>query len=550
MKPTYYADFETSTIGDATRVWLSGWIDEDDNYMWWNDIDGFMHSFTCACDVYFHNLKYDGSYILNYLLSNGFSWVSDKPKNNKEFSTCIDDMGTFYSIEVKYRKFKVTFKDSYKLLPFSEEVIAISFGLDTLKGSIDYTKPRPFGYEPTYEELAYHKNDIIIMKKGLWYFFSQQLTKMTIASNAFNYFKASLGSLYKAYFPVFDVELDNEFRKYYKGGFVYCVEDYKDKILSDISCYDVNSLYPYVMYTFEYPIGNPKKFAGKYKGSKTCVLHHIKSCFVLKEGYLPTIQLKNTRGFIPTEYLKHSDGLELDLYLPQKDLELFLEHYDIITLEYVDGWEFKSVKGLFQQYIDHWIQVKKDNEGGLRQLAKLMLNSLYGKFATKAIRKSKKPYLDEDGVLRFITLPPEVNEPIYTPISVFVTSYARYYTITNAQMFYKEKQLVYCDTDSIHCIGENIHDLQVDDKELGKWKKEYVFDKARYLHAKCYYGEKINDYGKLDKKIKVAGLPKSKELKDAININNFTYNFSYGKVLKSKQVKGGVALVEKEFTIK
>ena len=28
--------------------------------------------------IYFHNLKFDGSFILNYLLSNGYTWVKEK----------------------------------------------------------------------------------------------------------------------------------------------------------------------------------------------------------------------------------------------------------------------------------------------------------------------------------------------------------------------------------------------------------------------------------------------------------------------------------------
>lgn len=61
------------------------------------------------------------------------------------------------------------------------------------------------------------------------------------------------------------------------------------------------------------------------------------------------------------------------------------------------GWKFKSVKGLFTNYIDKWITKKieatKEHNLGQRTLAKLMLNSLYGKFATSLEVQSKVPIL-------------------------------------------------------------------------------------------------------------------------------------------------------------
>ena len=51
----------------------------------------------------------------------------------------------------------------------------------------------------------------------------------------------------------------------------------------------------------------------------------------------------------------------------------------------------------FKEYIDKWISRKNnatiEKNYGQRTLAKLMLNSLYGKFATKLETKSKFPYL-------------------------------------------------------------------------------------------------------------------------------------------------------------
>lgn len=479
------------------------------------------------------------------MLKNDWRWC-EKATETRTFSTLIDEFGVYYSITIKFRKYTLKIYDSFKLLPMSEEKIAKSFKLNTIKGKIDYDKWRDETYKATDEEIAYIKNDCYIMREGLKFFFNENLTKITIASNALNSFKQGLSFDFRKVFPVLSTELDDEIRRYYKGGFCYAVKSLTNKIVHDITVYDVNSLYPYVMYVNDYPCGIPIYFKGKYKGKSKMTLHHIKSCFILKEGYLPTVQIKNSTNFVETEYLIDSDGIEADLYLPYYDLQLFLEHYNIITITYIDGYEFKTISNLFTSYIDFWIKVKQENTGGLRELAKLMLNALYGKFATRTKRISKRPYIEDD-VLHYEKLPVEITEPIYTAVSVFVTSYARYHTITTAQKFHSQGRLLYCDTDSIHIMGKFTNCIKVDDKELGAWKKEEVFYEAKYLHAKCYYGY---DRENKEKYIKVAGLPKSKEIKQIINITNFERGFSYGNCLKSKQINGGTALCQRPFQIR
>lgn len=74
-----------------------------------------------------------------------------------------------------------------------------------------------------------------------------------------------------------------------------------------------------------------------------------------------------------------------------------MDHYEVEDLTYIAGWKFRSRKGLFDEYIDKWIEVKNNatisGNIGQRTMAKLMLNSLYGKFATKLKVQSKIPYL-------------------------------------------------------------------------------------------------------------------------------------------------------------
>lgn len=154
------------------------------------------------------------------------------------------------------------------------------------------------------------------------------------------------------------------------------------------------------MYEKELPFGEPIFFNGKYKEDKVYPLYiqMITCSFELKKNKIPTIQIKNNRSFFRSnEYLENSQNEIVCLTLTNIDLKLFFEQYNVYDLKYECGWKFKSITGIFKKYIDKWISVKNkatiEGNKGQRTLAKLMLNSLYGKFATSMDAQSKIPYM-------------------------------------------------------------------------------------------------------------------------------------------------------------
>ena len=106
--------------------------------------------------------------------------------------------------------------------------------------------------------------------------------------------------------------------------------------------------------------------------------------------------------FASTEYICEYDNIlePLELYLTSVDLKLFLDMYDIYYIEYVDGYMFEGAYGMFNDYIDYWnnqkIEAGKEKNASKRTIAKLMLNSCYGKFASAVKSTSKVPYLKDD----------------------------------------------------------------------------------------------------------------------------------------------------------
>lgn len=572
----FSCDFEATTDINDCRVWAYGWMEIGNrkNYDIGNNLDDFM--MWCEKtqgDLYFHNLKYDGSFIIWWLLNNGFRYDEDGGAGT--FKTVISRMNEWYMIDICYgykgkKKLHTVMYDSYKKLPFKVKDIAKSFKLDIRKGEIDYKKYRPPGHEITEEEKAYILNDIEIMAIALEIQFEQGLKKMTIGSDSLNGYKSIISSKrFKNLFPIVNLSLNKELRKAYRGGFTWLNERFEEKEIGEGIVMDVNSQYPAQMYTKPLPYGLPIPFEGQYEKDENYPLYiqHIRCEFEIKEKKIPTIQLKKNIYFRGNEYLKNSKNEIVDLYVTNIDLELILEHYNLYNVTYVQGWKFKAATGLFNEYINKWMYVKTHETGAKRLLAKLMLNSLYGKFPTNPDVTGRIPYLKDNGVLGFKTGEETFRDPIYTPMGVFITSWARYNTITTAQKCYD--RIIYCDTDSIHLVGteipESIKDI-VDDDKLGYWAHEGTFKRAKYVRQKTYiqelYAKEIEKDGEkiivpcppeeattVKKKVVCAGMQDA--VKEMVTFDDFKKGFTVeNKRLIPKQVKGGVVLVEGPFSIK
>jgi hypothetical protein len=548
----YVADFETTTNENDCHVWAYGTceVGNIDNTTIGQTIDDFMK--WCSTEnkiVYFHNLKFDGEFIIHWLFNNGFKY--SKEKQEKTFSCVVSSMGQFYIIEVIFKtgnkkQEKVIFYDSLKKLPFPVRKIAEDFNLPIQKLEIDYNEERNDDHILTEQEIEYVLHDVKIVAMALQIQIEQNLTKITNGSDALNDFKRTISKKqFEINFPILDIQTDKDIRQAYRGGFTYVNPKFQNKDIKNGIVFDVNSLYPSVMYDKPLPYGLPLFFNGQYEHDEMYPLfiQNFTCEFKVKKDYIPTIQLKNNLSYIPNEYITESKE-QVNLVLTSVDLELFFEHYDVWNIEYINGWKFKQCVGIFKPYIDKWGKVKKENKGAIRQLAKLMLNSLYGKFGTNPDVTGKIPYLDDENVVKWKLGEKEMRDPIYIPMGVFITAWARHKTISTAQLCFD--RFIYADTDSLHLVGTDIPkaiEHIIDDKELGYWAHESTFTRARFIRQKTYIEEIA---GKID--VKCAGMPDT--IKSRVTWDNFHKGFKSGGKLLPKRVKGGIILKDTEFTLK
>lgn len=548
----FVGDFETTVYKGQTHteVWAGAVVElyTEDVHIFHSieDTYEYLLSLNTNVCIYFHNLKFDGAFWLNYLMLNRgykqacisdpndinkFAWIDRQGMQNKTFSYSISDMGQWYRITIKDKGHIIEIRDSLKLLPFSVKKIGKSFGTKHKKLDMEYKGFRYAGCEITDEEKKYIANDVLVVKEALEIMFTEGHKKLTIGSCCLNEYKHSLPKgYYKMMYPdVYEIPIDSKYgsatagdyiRLSYRGGWCYVAEGKERKIYNEGVTADVNSLYPSMMSSESgnrYPIGDPTFWSGDYIPDEALDPHHyyfirVRTKFYLKDGYLPFIQIKNTLNYKSTEMLKTSDvynditneycpyyidlngeikEAEVTLTMTMTDWELFKEHYRLVDCEILDGCWFETGIGIFDEYIEKYKKIKLTSKGAQRELAKLFLNNLYGKMASNKNSSFKVAYLKEDGSVGFYTVVAYEKQAGYIPVGSAITSYARNFTIRTAQKNYygaDKRGFIYADTDSIHCDlkPEELVDVPVHPTAFCHWKLESLWDEGWFVRQKTY----------------------------------------------------------------
>ena len=209
------ADFETCMTEDQTdvRVWAWGLSDiYTESFEHGTTIDGFLDRILgdkLIYDIGFHNLKFDGNFILPALYKRGYKYIHNRIFMNtwKEggdltgcFTHSISESGAFYNIVVvKPRKASSNTPafcylwDTLKLFPNTLKEVGEQYNSKHFKLDEDadfYEGIRPVGHELTERELLYLKEDCLTLGEAL----RGQIDLYgkiyrTRASKAFSFFK-------------------------------------------------------------------------------------------------------------------------------------------------------------------------------------------------------------------------------------------------------------------------------------------------------------------------------------------------------------------------
>lgn len=616
--PYYVVDFETTTTV-PTKVWA--WKCVSVTHKRKKPERGTdIESFFKFCEsiskqrptIYFHNAKFDVSFLLYYIMKNNLlQWYDTREEcTDMSFTGVYDGSSNLYGFDMYWEKDKrvndrkingriVHIKDSLKIFNLSIEELAKTFGMSVNKSKIDYHR-HDTDCEVTDEEWAYIDNDVQILKIAISELLNQGLHGNTLSLIAVHDFvanyKAVTGRKHMGLYPRLDENVDKGLRKAYRSGYNYINPNYAGVDVIDGIVLDNNSMYSHILCDRPLPCYYPEHYKGKYVNDEKYPLYiqNVKVKCKLKPNHIPAIQLQfsdvsnNVIYLINTKYVKGTTDEHISLSLTNMDLELLFAHYDIEHIEYVDGYKFLTpVRNPFKSWVDKCIakKIEAEQEGnkGKRWFWKSLPNALVGKFATKKDRVNNRPVYNEE--LDKIEYKPIADDDIdideetgevlsapkrdvhtsgftrqgfsggsnykYLPLSIFVNSWGRYEIITLAQKIHEESiaqtgvsRYVYSDTDSIHMVGKDIPEyIDIHPTDLGKWKVENSYCRAKYLGCKKY----ILDLGDNKLKVVCAGMPK--RIQPQVTYDNFSYGQRYTGNLKPVDVTGGQVLVECDYTI-
>lgn len=643
----FTGDFETTVYKGQvhTEVWASASVElfTEDVKIFHSIDEQFNYFLSLNQNViaYYHNLKFDGGFWLPFLMIKlglkqayeqldankpfDVKWLNEKDMPNNSFKYSVSDRGQWYTIIIRINGHFIEIRDSLKLLPFSVKKIGESFRTKHKKLDMDYKGFRYAGCNITEEEKKYIANDVLVVKEALEIMFNDGHSDLTIGSCCLKEYKKTQGKEdYEMFFPnIYETEIDKNIydydnageyvRRSYRGGWCYLVDGKEGKIYHNGCTFDVNSLYPSMMSSESgnrFPVGQPHFWNGNIipdiaLGENKYYFIRIKTRFYIKKDMLPFIQIKSSNLYRGTECLKTTDvkipgtenyspfyiGLNgevkdtrVTLTLTITDFQLLKEHYELVDFEILDGCWFYSEIGLFDEYINKYKKIKLESEGAVKELAKLFLNNLYGKFSSNTDSSFKVAYAKDDGSIAFMSVSEHDKKPGFIPVGSAITSYARNFTIRAAQKNYHgidKPGFVYADTDSIHCDvePEKIVGLNIHDKNFCCWKPESNWDIAIFTRQKTYIEHVTHENLKPVTpyyNIKCAGMPKKcktlfelsmqgfeptedneeyteeeKEfLKDKRKLEDFNIGLSVPGKLRPKRISGGILLVETPYKMR
>ena len=367
--------------------------------------------------------------------------------------------GSIAEFRIKYKGNRYIFRDSFLILPSSLKSLTYDFDVEHKKLELDYKigiKDKRFA--------DYFKNDVLGLYEVLK---ASDLTKhLTIASNSFSIFK---NVYYHNKMEQNNINIENLFRQGYKGGRVEIFKMYGEKL----NYYDINSLYPSVMRDFQYPSPIKDNFKKIYK-LNTDKLGYFRIIVEIDNLNVPVLHYNNNGKMI------YPIGkIEGFFYSP----EIFKAIEMGYRIKVLYGYEFIKTEYIFRDFVEHFYKIKSESVGAKQSIAKLLLNSLYGKFGQRR-EKEANSFINDGTVSNLNYISKKYfdthSEFIHPEIAGLVTANAR---VRLYDLFQKAglDKIYYCDTDSI--ITDTVLPTST---KLGDIKKEADIDEFIALSPKLY----------------------------------------------------------------
>lgn len=582
MKDAYTADFETTgeeNLRIDGRVAVMCWslvnIKDSSIHYWGTTIDSFYDKLIeiKARKVWFHNLNFDGHFIIWDLMNRGAL-----PPEKQEFMMPNGRFMTItYTFDTDDGGHTVEFWDSLTKYTMSVDAVSIYLGIERKKdpGLRLWDEYWNVGDIPPKEFIEYNIHDSYIMAEAMKLKYLDNRYGRTASADAFSSFRMSVrggnklmtsrtDDVFKNTFPTLTIEMDSKIRKSYRGGICQVNPIHTNQVLENIYVVDEKSAYPFAMSSNDLPFGYPIEVDEKPCDEYLYTVSFDAS-FELKKGKLPTLQERNSGKFGQPEFIRFSDE-PMELNMTSVEYEGFKRRYNVHD-EYNHEYIALQKKSPEEHYFKPFIEEKISKRNSAKAVgnkyddltAKNDMNMVYGSMALNPHFNESTVRMKPNGQLDF-SHNETIGEGRYIPVACFITAYAREYLASSI-----EKQgidnFVYCDTDSMHLLCEP-KDITIG-HELGNWEVETWNDcgkpypRGKYLRAKTYalaneyeiIYHKKDKYGNLESELKCAGM--QDDVKETIiHLDDFQLGKNYGERLRATRVPGGILLKKINYTLK
>lgn len=569
--------------------------------------------------IFFHNMKFDAYNILYALLILGYIHIDDIKQLVIQDSSWYTFRLNYRGISLGFRD---SYKLISQPLKSFQKTFGLSIGKsteDSWKDRLDEVATVNALLNRTEPGLMeYALLDVDVLQAGLDKFWELQggkkASKLTAASLAYSEwlnvieehgYRTADGVYHEGFIEEdkkkkLTIVMDDDMPKFihdmtnytYRGAVCYPNPDYTNKTLKGIYVYiDANSLYPSAMLpsvqgrncynqmelTHYYPVGVPVRLKSmpteeimKDRRYVSFLKLRIKAK-IKPDAVIPFVSLGRqgrvgkgfNRLYRTNDFLREIDET---FWVTSIDYRNIQNYYEIEEQEFIEGIIYTPENTsceIFYEYIRKWRAIKeqaaRENNAGLKQLAKIMLNSLYGKFAQSIDNVETFFEFGESGSLT-------VSEGSFDGktslknmgIAAMITSYAREILLDVANLLSPE-EFLYCDTDSIIMTESGWRKIRevkglLDKAEFGCWDVEHIVKEVKILHQKCYMITEFEAFQRDHKRertvVKCAGA--SEDIKRYIQYDNFNRGetITGARMKKAKQTIGGIALESRPFSIK
>ena len=543
----WFSDFETDVKDDTAFVYL-GYIEKlTENKPYWfltiDDLIKYLHSIkeNKTHTVLFHNLSFDGEYLIWYLVQNGYTPRKTTIKKSMQFKERTNFLGSRSEIYINYRGTRISFGCSYKLFPESVEKLGESLGLP----KIDFDHDKFRFYEALKDvpvlELDYVQRDVRIVKETYIRYSKTYTIKKTASATAWSTFKSWYDNEFTKeefkYRYALSKEDYDKFRPAYWGGFSFMNPKFIGIDIKQIGTYwDFNSSYPSCFVDFLMPYGTPSKDKplGEYVEYINAVIGNIKKVDLKMPDHLHNWVRHSKKN---ESYIGDHDGVISVGYILEEWEELKKTYtFDIISKESI---YFKADRVL-GEYIKSIYHLKENEIDKVQKNAhKLILNGFYGKWGQGHLNSRKDLVRRKAGSKKFNyngyeyeTTNEESTDIKYLPVAVFTTGYGRVKMLRAIRE--NLDTYIYGDTDSLVILGSEIKGVELDTSKIGAMKLENNWVRFKVLKTKKYL--LLTDKGETKKTL--AGVPS--KVHDKVDWENFEYGgIIRNGNLKKSRITGG-----------